>query len=114
MFSEIVHGLISRTQSDSGVDQNCPEETLVPCDIRIGIIPAGESKPLKGNPNTAGHGERNSGPPPPPHTSGFLPLWLSDSRDPIGPQAGEPSRIHHSKFHYRPHAVCCVAFSKSS
>ncbi|KAL2102260.1 hypothetical protein ACEWY4_001428 [Coilia grayii] len=43
MFSEIVHGLIWRTQSDSGVDQNCPEETLVPCDIRIGIIPAGST-----------------------------------------------------------------------
>ncbi|XP_076152412.1 ceramide kinase [Alosa pseudoharengus] len=43
MFSEIVHGLISRTQCDSGVDQNCPEETLVPCDIRIGIIPAGST-----------------------------------------------------------------------
>lgn len=43
MFSEIVHGLISRTQADSGVDQNCPEESLVPCDIRIGIIPAGST-----------------------------------------------------------------------
>ncbi|KAM4618532.1 ceramide kinase-like isoform 1-T1 [Polymixia lowei] len=43
MFSEIVHGLIWRTQSDNGVDQNCPEESLVPCTLRIGIIPAGST-----------------------------------------------------------------------
>ncbi|XP_028811391.1 ceramide kinase isoform X2 [Denticeps clupeoides] len=43
MFSEIVHGLISRTQLDSGVDQDSPEETLVPCSLRIGIIPAGST-----------------------------------------------------------------------
>ncbi|KAL7827876.1 hypothetical protein AOLI_G00310280 [Acnodon oligacanthus] len=40
MFSEIIHGLISRTQCDSGVDQNCADETLIPCGLRIGIIPA--------------------------------------------------------------------------
>ncbi|KAJ8373956.1 hypothetical protein SKAU_G00045360 [Synaphobranchus kaupii] len=43
MFSEIIHGLISRTQRDSGVDQNRKEEELVPCAIRIGIIPAGST-----------------------------------------------------------------------
>ncbi|KAG5845960.1 hypothetical protein ANANG_G00144700 [Anguilla anguilla] len=43
MFSEIVHGLVSRTQADCGVDQNCAEEKLVPCGIRIGIIPAGST-----------------------------------------------------------------------
>ncbi|KAJ8392027.1 hypothetical protein AAFF_G00083370 [Aldrovandia affinis] len=43
MFSEIVHGLISRTQKDSGVDQNCTDEKLVPCGIRVGIIPAGST-----------------------------------------------------------------------
>ncbi|KAG9342671.1 hypothetical protein JZ751_016108 [Albula glossodonta] len=43
MFSEIVHGLISRTQRDSGVEQNHAEEKLVPCGIRIGIIPAGST-----------------------------------------------------------------------
>ncbi|KAM6973596.1 ceramide kinase-like [Aplochiton taeniatus] len=43
MFSEVVHGLISRTQRDNAVDQNCPEERLVPCTLRIGIIPAGST-----------------------------------------------------------------------
>ncbi|XP_027007256.2 ceramide kinase isoform X1 [Tachysurus fulvidraco] len=43
MFSEIIHGLISRTQCDSGVDQNLSDETLVPCSLRIGIIPAGST-----------------------------------------------------------------------
>ncbi|KAG9339066.1 hypothetical protein JZ751_024094 [Albula glossodonta] len=43
MFSEIIHGLISRTQADCGVDQNCAEEKLVPCRVRIGIIPAGST-----------------------------------------------------------------------
>lgn len=42
MFSEIIHGLISRTQRDSGVDQDRSDETLIPCSLRIGIIPAGE------------------------------------------------------------------------
>ncbi|XP_030638566.1 ceramide kinase [Chanos chanos] len=42
MFSEILHGLISRTQCDSGVDENCAE-TLVPSALRIGIIPAGST-----------------------------------------------------------------------
>ncbi|XP_064175604.1 ceramide kinase-like [Anguilla rostrata] len=43
MFSEIVHGLIARTQRDAGVDQNRREEKLAPCAIRIGIIPAGST-----------------------------------------------------------------------
>ncbi|XP_036373884.1 ceramide kinase-like isoform X2 [Megalops cyprinoides] len=43
MFSEIIHGLISRTQRDAGVDQNRPEQKLVPCGLRIGIIPAGST-----------------------------------------------------------------------
>ncbi|KAM6984747.1 ceramide kinase [Aplochiton taeniatus] len=43
MFSEIVHGLVSRTQTDSGLDQNQPEQNLVPCSLRIGIIPAGST-----------------------------------------------------------------------
>lgn len=42
MFSEIIHGLVWRTQIDGGVDPNCPEETLFPCSLRIGIIPAGQ------------------------------------------------------------------------
>lgn len=44
MFSEIVHGLIWRTQVDGGVDLNCPDETLSPCSLRIGIIPAGKHR----------------------------------------------------------------------
>lgn len=43
MFSEVVHGLVSRTQSDSRVDQNQPNQDLVPCALRIGIIPAGST-----------------------------------------------------------------------
>ncbi|CAB1331619.1 unnamed protein product [Coregonus sp. 'balchen'] len=43
MFSEIVHGLVFRAQKDNGVDQNSPEEKLVPCTLRIGIIPAGST-----------------------------------------------------------------------
>ncbi|XP_076008156.1 ceramide kinase [Genypterus blacodes] len=43
MFSEILHGLVSRTQTDHGVDQNQPEADLVACPLRIGIIPAGST-----------------------------------------------------------------------
>lgn len=42
MFSEILHGLVSRTQTDHDVDQDQPEAALVACSLRIGIIPAGE------------------------------------------------------------------------
>ncbi|XP_067860999.1 ceramide kinase isoform X2 [Heptranchias perlo] len=43
MFSEVMHGLIGRTQKNSGIDQNDPSAELVPCDLRIGIIPAGST-----------------------------------------------------------------------
>ncbi|KAG7454409.1 hypothetical protein MATL_G00259410 [Megalops atlanticus] len=43
MFSEVIHGLITRTQRDCGVDQDSAEERLVPCGLRIGIIPAGST-----------------------------------------------------------------------
>uniref|UniRef100_A0A3B4FAK8 Ceramide kinase-like n=1 Tax=Pundamilia nyererei TaxID=303518 RepID=A0A3B4FAK8_9CICH len=43
MFSEILHGLVARTQNDHGVDQNQPDAELVPCSLRIGIIPAGST-----------------------------------------------------------------------
>nr|XP_046235181.1 ceramide kinase [Scatophagus argus] len=43
MFSEILHGLVTRTQTDNGVDQNQPDVELVPCSLRIGIIPAGST-----------------------------------------------------------------------
>ncbi|KAF7228992.1 ceramide kinase-like [Nothobranchius furzeri] len=41
MFSEILHGLVIRTQRDHDVDQNRPDAELVSCLSRIGIIPAG-------------------------------------------------------------------------
>lgn len=41
MFSEVLHGLVGRTQRDAGVDQNHPRAALVPSPLRIGIIPAG-------------------------------------------------------------------------
>ncbi|KAM3608624.1 uncharacterized protein V6R79_001835 [Siganus canaliculatus] len=43
MFSEIVHGLVFRTQLDAGVDPDRQDETLLPCSLRIGIIPAGST-----------------------------------------------------------------------
>lgn len=46
MFSEILHGLVTRTQTDNGVDQNQPDAELVPCSLHIGIIPAGEVWPF--------------------------------------------------------------------
>ncbi|XP_063099837.1 ceramide kinase [Cavia porcellus] len=42
-FSELLHGLIGRTQRNAGVDQNHPRATLVPSALRIGIIPAGST-----------------------------------------------------------------------
>ncbi|XP_045928677.1 ceramide kinase [Micropterus dolomieu] len=43
MFSEILHGLVTRTQTDNGLDQNQPDAELVPCSLHIGIIPAGST-----------------------------------------------------------------------
>ncbi|KAF7666895.1 hypothetical protein LDENG_00088410 [Lucifuga dentata] len=43
MFSEIVHGLVWRTQRDGGVNPKGPDESLLPCSLRIGIIPAGST-----------------------------------------------------------------------
>uniref|UniRef100_UPI0037E80EDB ceramide kinase n=1 Tax=Semicossyphus pulcher TaxID=241346 RepID=UPI0037E80EDB len=43
MFSEILHGLVTRTQMDNRVDHNHPDAELVPCSLRIGIIPAGST-----------------------------------------------------------------------
>lgn len=41
MFSEILHGLIGRTQQEAGLCENDPTVTLQPCLLHIGIIPAG-------------------------------------------------------------------------
>ncbi|XP_051916301.1 ceramide kinase-like isoform X1 [Hippocampus zosterae] len=43
MFSELVHGLVWRTQKDGGVDVDGPQRTLIACSLRIGIIPAGST-----------------------------------------------------------------------
>ncbi len=43
MFSEVMHGLVSRAQQEAGVNENSMEESLMPCGLRIGIIPAGSS-----------------------------------------------------------------------
>lgn len=52
MFSEIMHGLVSRMQQDAGVDENSTEETLIPCGLRIGVIPAGQSTAVFPDPGT--------------------------------------------------------------
>ncbi|XP_034551972.1 ceramide kinase family protein [Notolabrus celidotus] len=43
MFSEILHGLIGRTQQEAGLSENDPAVTLQPCPLHIGIIPAGST-----------------------------------------------------------------------
>ncbi|XP_019944532.2 ceramide kinase [Paralichthys olivaceus] len=43
MFSEILHGLIGRTQQESGLCETDPAVTLQPCPLHIGIIPAGST-----------------------------------------------------------------------
>lgn len=43
MFNEVLHGLIMRTQADHGVERDRPDCELVPCPLRVGIIPAGGS-----------------------------------------------------------------------
>uniref|UniRef100_A0A8C8DKX9 Zgc:158263 n=1 Tax=Oryzias sinensis TaxID=183150 RepID=A0A8C8DKX9_9TELE len=39
MFSEILHGVIGRTQQEAGTCENDPGVTLQPCPLHIGIIP---------------------------------------------------------------------------
>ncbi|CAG07450.1 unnamed protein product, partial [Tetraodon nigroviridis] len=43
MFSEILHGLIGRTQQEAGICENDPSAALQPCSLHIGIIPAGST-----------------------------------------------------------------------
>nr|XP_012612397.1 ceramide kinase [Microcebus murinus] len=43
MFSEVLHGLVGRTQRSAGVDQDHPRAALAPSGLRIGIIPAGST-----------------------------------------------------------------------
>ncbi|CAN9516147.1 unnamed protein product [Ophioblennius macclurei] len=43
MFSELLHGLIGRTQQEAGLCENDPAVALQPCPLHIGIIPAGST-----------------------------------------------------------------------
>ncbi|KAM9752179.1 ceramide kinase isoform 1-T1 [Menidia menidia] len=43
MFSEILHGVIGRTQQEAGLCEHDPDVTLQPCPLHIGIIPAGST-----------------------------------------------------------------------
>uniref|UniRef100_A0A667ZWI0 Zgc:158263 n=2 Tax=Myripristis murdjan TaxID=586833 RepID=A0A667ZWI0_9TELE len=43
MFSEVLHGLIGRTQQEAGLSENDPTVALQPCPLHIGIIPAGST-----------------------------------------------------------------------
>ncbi|XP_073731415.1 ceramide kinase [Misgurnus anguillicaudatus] len=43
MFSELLHGVIGRTQQEAGVSEHDPTVMLQPCDLQIGIIPAGST-----------------------------------------------------------------------
>uniref|UniRef100_A0A3B5LDP9 Zgc:158263 n=1 Tax=Xiphophorus couchianus TaxID=32473 RepID=A0A3B5LDP9_9TELE len=43
MFSEILHGVIGRTQQEAGLCENDPAVTLQSCPLHIGIIPAGST-----------------------------------------------------------------------
>nr|XP_057939221.1 ceramide kinase family protein [Doryrhamphus excisus] len=43
MFSEVLHGVIGRTQQEAGLCENDPAVALQPCPLHIGIIPAGST-----------------------------------------------------------------------
>ncbi|KAJ8017080.1 hypothetical protein DPEC_G00014060 [Dallia pectoralis] len=43
MFSELLHGVIGRTQQEAGLSEHDPTLTLQSCDLHIGIIPAGST-----------------------------------------------------------------------
>ncbi|KAG9340286.1 hypothetical protein JZ751_021733 [Albula glossodonta] len=43
MFSELLHGVIGRTQQEAGLSEHDPTVTLQPCNLHIGIIPAGST-----------------------------------------------------------------------
>ncbi|KAM3910590.1 ceramide kinase-like [Leptodactylus fuscus] len=43
MFSELLHGLVRRTQIDNGICEELEDAKLSPCNLRIGIIPAGST-----------------------------------------------------------------------
>ncbi|XP_013991262.2 ceramide kinase [Salmo salar] len=43
IFSELLHGVIGRTQQEAGLSEHDPSLTLQSCDLHIGIIPAGST-----------------------------------------------------------------------
>ncbi|XP_015786759.1 ceramide kinase [Tetranychus urticae] len=43
MFSELLNGLLIRTQTDGKIDHNNPQSTLLPPNAIIGVIPAGST-----------------------------------------------------------------------
>ncbi|XP_074789750.1 LOW QUALITY PROTEIN: ceramide kinase [Denticeps clupeoides] len=43
MFSELLHGVIGRTQQEAGLSEHDPAGALQPCELHIGIIPAGST-----------------------------------------------------------------------
>ncbi|KAM9829103.1 ceramide kinase family protein [Syngnathus typhle] len=43
MFSEVLHGVIGRTQQEAGLCENEPSAVLQVCPLHIGIIPAGST-----------------------------------------------------------------------
>ncbi|XP_026867770.2 ceramide kinase family protein [Electrophorus electricus] len=43
MFSELLHGVIGRTQQEAGISEHDPTVMLQSCDLHIGIIPAGST-----------------------------------------------------------------------
>ncbi|XP_016113268.1 ceramide kinase-like [Sinocyclocheilus grahami] len=43
MFSELLHGVIGRTQKEAGISEHEPTVMLQPCDLHIGIIPGGST-----------------------------------------------------------------------
>ena len=56
MFSEIMHGMIGRTQQEAGLSENDLNVTLQPCHLHIGIIPAGKAYKALVNPENGNSG----------------------------------------------------------
>ena len=48
MFSELLHGVIGRTQQEAGLSEHDSSGVLQSCDLHIGIIPAGQAISLFG------------------------------------------------------------------
>lgn len=79
MFSEIMHGLVSRTQQEAGVNENSMEESLMPCGLRIGIIPAGSSTAVFLKPGTGASSQHMPLHTPIQFMSTLLTSWWAES-----------------------------------